>query len=490
MDEINTLVQERLKKLSALQAETPGGKASEPYGRRFETTHTFQQILEGFEEGARVVVAGRLRAVRAHGKTVFADLHDEKGKIQLYLKEDLVGEEAFAFFSSKIDIGDILGAEGTLFKTKTGEASVRAEKFQLLAKSLRPLPEKWHGLKDVETRYRQRYVDLLMNQELRGLFALRSRLLKELRNYLDSAGFLEVETPMMHPIAGGAAGEPFKTHHKALDIDLYMRLAPELYLKKLLVGGFNRVYEIAKSFRNEGISTQHNPEFTMLEAYAAYWNYEDMMGFVEKMISTLAELLLGSTTLTYTTSKGETVIDLKPPWKRMSFSEKLEKMSGIRPTDSREEIVLKLKESMKFKDVTGNLSRSQIVNIVTDLLIPNEPKPVFMVDYYTLISPLAKSKLSDPNVAERFELFVGGMEIANGYSELNDPIEQRRRFEEQVKEKQGAQIDEDFIRALEYGMPPAAGLGVGIDRLLMLLANKSSVREVILFPQLKPEKGV
>ena len=494
MDEINTLVQERLKKLSALQAEAPSGKAVEPYGRRFDVTHSSQKILEGFEEGTRVKVAGRLRAIRAHGKTVFADLHDEKGKIQLYLKEEVIGEEAFTFFSTKIDIGDILGAEGTLFKTKTGEASIRAETFQLLAKSLRPLPEKWHGLKDVETRYRQRYVDLLMNQEVRGLFVLRSRLLQELRGYLDGAGFLEVETPMMHPVAGGAAGEPFRTYHKALDIDLYMRLAPELYLKKLLVGGFDRVYEIAKSFRNEGISTQHNPEFTMLEAYAAYWNYEDMMTFVEKMLSTLVEELVGSTKVTYATPKGDLEIDFAPPWERFSFSKWMEEKFKIRPNDPREEMIRKLREEGRKQNlgitVEGNFTRSHIVNLVADLVTPQtKGRPVFMTDYYTVISPLAKSRVDNPEIAERFELFVAGMEIANGYSELNDPIEQRRRFEEQVKEKgEESQIDEDFLRALEYGMPPAAGLGIGIDRFLMLLANKSSIREVILFPQLKPEK--
>ena len=484
MEETNELFRERLKKLDTLRGLRLYEEPVHPYGDRFERSDSLKGIIESFEEGKRVKVAGRLRAFRTHGKSSFCDLQDQEGKIQLYLKEDVVGKEAFDFFTAKVDIGDIVGAQGSLFKTKTGEPSVRVDRFELLSKNLRPLPEKWHGLKDVETRLRQRYVDLIVNEEARAVFILRSRLIQKMRAFLDAKGFLEVETPMMHPIPGGAAREPFKTHHKALDMDLYMRLAPELYLKKLLVGGFEKVYEIAKSFRNEGISTQHNPEFTMLEAYAAYWNYEDMMTFVEEMISALAKELTGSAKVRY----GEQEVDFAPPWKRISFSEKLEAMSGIRPTDSREEIVQKLKEKMKFREVSANLSRSQIVNVVTDLLIPNEAKPVFMVDYYTLISPLAKSRADDPNVAERFELFIGGMEVANGYSELNDPIEQKKRFEAQLDgAADSSKIDEDFLRALEYGMPPAAGLGVGMDRLTMLLANQTSIREVILFPQLKPE---
>ena len=493
MDEINTLVQERLKKLSSLQACAPSQEAAGPYGRRFATTHRLLWLHKDFEEGKEVRVAGRLRAIRSHGKSIFADLHDEGDKIQIYLKEDLVGADAFELFSSKIDIGDILGVEGPLFKTKTGEISLKVKKFQLLAKNLRPLPEKWHGLKDIETRYRQRYVDLLMNREVRELFMLRSRLLTELRKFLDRAGFLEVETPMMHPIAGGAAGEPFKTHHKALDLNLYLRLAPELYLKKLLVGGFEKVYELAKSFRNEGISTRHNPEFTMLEAYAAYWNYEDMMTFVEETLSTLVKELTGASRITYATPNGDQEIDFTPPWERFSFTDWMKGQFTIEPNDSREEMVRKLREEGKKKNlgivVEGNFTRSHVVNLVADLLTPQgKGKPVFVVDYYTAISPLAKGRADDPQVAERFELFAAGMEIANGYSELNDPIEQRRRFEEQAREKQERQIDEDFIRALEVGMPPAAGLGVGVDRLLMLLSNQSSIREVILFPQLKPER--
>ena len=489
MEETNELFRERLKKLDSLRGlrlyETP----VDPYGRRFERSHSLKKIVAEFEEGKPVKIAGRLRAVRTHGKSSFCDLQDQEGKIQLYLKEDVVGKEAFDFFAAKIDIGDIVGAEGTLFKTKTGEPSVRVERFELLSKNLRPLPEKWHGLKDIETRLRQRYVDLIVNEEARSVFLLRSRLIQKMRAFLDAKGFLEVETPMMHPIPGGAAGEPFKTHHKALDMDLYLRLAPELYLKKLLVGGFEKVYEIAKSFRNEGISTQHNPEFTMLEAYAAYWNYEDMMSFVEEMIAALAKELLGSTKIRY----GEGEIDLTPPWERFSFKEWMKKEFTIEPNDSRDEMIRKLREEGRKRNlgivVEGNFTRSHIVHLISELLTPHiKGKPVFMVDYYTAISPLAKRSEEDPEIVERFELFIGGMEIANAYSELNDPIEQKKRFEAQLDGVADAsKIDEDFLRALEYGMPPASGLGVGIDRLTMLFANQTSIREVILFPQLKPE---
>ncbi|MFH1858399.1 MAG: amino acid--tRNA ligase-related protein, partial [Candidatus Omnitrophota bacterium] len=309
MEETNELYQERMKKLDAFRGLRLYEEPVLPYGRRFERSGSLKEIVGHFEEGKRVKAAGRMTAVRTHGKSAFCDLRDQEGKLQLYFKEDVVGKDPFEFFA-KIDIGDFLGAEGALFKTKTGEPSLRVEHYEFLSKNLRPLPEKWHGLKDVETRYRQRYVDLIMSEEVRSIFLLRSRLIQKTRNFLDQHGFLEVETPILHPVPGGAAGEPFKTHHHALDMELYLRLAPELYLKKLLVGGFDRVYEIAKSFRNEGISTRHNPEFTMLEAYAAYWNYEDMMRFLEEMFVSLAGELLGKTTLTYETKEGTATIDL------------------------------------------------------------------------------------------------------------------------------------------------------------------------------------
>jgi len=495
MDETNELFKERLKKLNAFRTLRLYDEAVDPYGGRFERSGTLKESVSQFEEGKRAKVAGRLMAIRTHGKSSFCDLRDQEGKLQLYFKEDVVGKEAFEFFS-KIDIGDILGAEGTLFKTKTGEISLRVERFELLSKNLRPLPEKWHGLKDVETRYRQRYVDLIMNEEARAVFLLRSRLIQKMRAFLDQHGFLEVETPMLHPIPGGAAGEPFQTHHNALDADLYLRLAPELYLKKLLVGGFEKVYEIAKSFRNEGISTRHNPEFTMLEAYAAYWNYEDMMAFLEKMFLSLSEEILGKTTLEYQTTDGTvTTVDLTPPWDRVSFAQLLKEKYDITPTDSTEVWTTKLQKKGQGKgigrNVQGKISRSQIVKLTEELLEPKSAgKPLFVIDYFKELCPLAKNKKENPEICDRFELFIGGLEVANAYSELNDPIEQKKRFEAQVDGvADPSKMDEDFLRALEYGMPPAAGLGVGIDRLTMLFTNQSSIREVILFPQLKPEKG-
>ncbi|MBI4437121.1 MAG: lysine--tRNA ligase [Candidatus Omnitrophica bacterium] len=493
MDEINELFKERLKKLDAFRGLRLYDEPVDPYGGRFERSGSLKEITSQFEEGKRAKVAGRLLAIRTHGKSSFCDLRDQEGKLQLYLKEDVVGKEAFEFFT-KIDIGDVLGAEGTLFKTKTGEITLRLERFELLAKNLRPLPEKWHGLKDIEIRYRQRYVDLMMNEEARAVFILRSRLIQKMRAFLDQRGFLEVETPMLHPIPGGAAGEPFQTHHNALDADLYLRLAPELYLKKLLVGGFEKVYEIAKSFRNEGISTRHNPEFTMLEAYAAYWNYEDMMAFLEEMFLFLAKEILGKTTLAYQTTEGSVLsVDLTPPWDRVSFASLLKEKYDIGPTDSTEVWASKLKKGEGKgigRNVQGKISRSQIVKLTEELLEPrSKGKPLFVIDYFKELCPLAKNKKENPNLCERFELFIGGMEVANAYSELNDPIEQKRRFEaQQDGVADASKIDEDFLRALEYGMPPAAGLGVGIDRLTMLFTNQSSIREVILFPQLKPER--
>ena len=491
MDEINDLYRERLKKLEIFRGLRLYETAVDPYGGRFEKSGTLKEMIAHFEEGKQVKVAGRLKAVRTHGKSAFCDLADQDAKIQLYFEADVVGEEPFEFFT-KIDIGDIIGAEGELFKTRTGEPSVKVERFTLLSKSLRPLPEKWHGLKDVETRHRQRYVDLIMNEEARSVFFLRSRLIQKMRAFLDENGFMEVETPILHPIPGGAAGEPFKTHHHALDIDLYLRLAPELYLKRLLVGGFERVYEIAKSFRNEGISARHNPEFTMLEAYASYWDYEDMIAFLEKMFAHLAQELLGKTTISYETPEGTLEVDLSPPWERVSLAELLKERFDINPTDSTEAWLSKLKSKGQERglglNVQGKIARSQILKLTEDLVeVKARKKPLFVIDYFKEMCPLAKSKKENPELCERFELFIGGMEVANAYSELNDPIEQKKRFEAQADGVAGATIDDDFVRALEYGMPPASGLGVGIDRLTMLFTNQASIREVILFPQLKPE---
>lgn len=473
MIEISELLQERRNKLEELK------KAGiKPYGGKFLRSHSLSDKLE---VGERVAVAGRVRQLRSHGKTAFADLKDERGKIQIYISFDLIGEEKYSLFH-KLDIGDFLGVEGEIFRTKTEELTVKVEKFTVLAKSLRPLPEKWKGLKDVETRYRQRYLDLVSNEEVRELFVLRSRLIGLMREWLDKRGFLEVETPILQPIPGGAAGKPFKTHQDALDTDLYLRIAPELYLKRLLVGGFEKVYELNRSFRNEGISTRHNPEFTMLEVYEAYADYEDMMNLVEELIVHLAETLLGKRKIVY---QGREV-DLTPPWRRLTFRQAMKEMHGV---DIEEEDTGALTEKLRSAGIKvggDRVTRTGLVRLLERSLSSNSPSPTFIIDYPAFLCPLAKRK--DEKVAERFELFIGGCELANAYSELNDPLEQRERFESQMEAGEEEQLpDEDFVLALEYGMPPAGGLGLGIDRLAMLFTDSSSIREVILFPQLKPE---
>ncbi|MDP3804649.1 MAG: lysine--tRNA ligase, partial [Candidatus Omnitrophota bacterium] len=429
--------------------------------------------------------------VRSHGKSSFYDIKDSTAKIQAYFKEDAVGAGNFKFLNN-VDIGDFIGVKGETFKTRTGEPTVIVKEFTILAKSLRPLPEKWHGLKDVETRYRQRYVDLIVNDDVKNVFITRSRIVTEIRRFLDDRNFIEVETPMMQAIPGGAAGKPFKTHHEALGIDLYLRIAPELYLKRLLVGGLDKVYEINRNFRNEGISIRHNPEFTMLELYEAYSDCGGMMKLTEELVTSLAKKVLGKTILEY---QGKT-IDLSK-WEKISFADLMKAEFDITPADKQDEWVRKLKK--KGVDLDGNdVSRTQLINIVGELV---EPKcgnhPVFVVDMFKEMCPLAKTKADNPDLTDRFELYMGGMEIANAYSELNDPIEQKARFEEdlkigkegEVREKKGEAkrvIDEDFVTALEYGMPPAGGLGIGVDRLVMILTNSASIRDVILFPQLKP----
>ncbi|MFH1380568.1 MAG: lysine--tRNA ligase, partial [Candidatus Omnitrophota bacterium] len=414
---------------------------------------------------------------RAHGKSIFYDLRDSTAKIQLYVGKDVLGEEKFSLVK-KLDVGDIAGVKGELFTTKTGEISVKLSDIKILSKSLRTLPEKWHGLKDVETRFRQRYVDLIVNEDVKKIFKTRTAIVSKIRSVLDRKGFLEVETPMMHPIAGGAAGAPFKTHHEALHRDLFLRIAPELYLKKLLVGGFEKVYEINRSFRNEGISPRHNPEFTMLEVYEAYSDCGGMMKLVEELIRTCAKDILGTEKLEY---QGKT-IDLTK-WEKVSFAELMKENFGIKAEDNEKVWAEKLK-SKGIKLEKDQVSRTQIINIVGELIEPKaHDHPVFVVDMFKELCPLAKTKRDNPLLTDRFELYMGGIEIANAYSELNDPIEQRKRLEEA-----GGEIDEDFVRALEYGMPPAGGLGVGIDRLVMILTNSANIREVIFFPQLKAEK--
>ncbi len=448
-----------------------------PYGSRYETTSTIKALKDDFAEGKTVSLAGRIMAARSHGKSSFYDIKDSTGRIQAYFKEDIVGADAFGLLND-LDIGDFIGIKGDTFKTRTGEMTVIVKELKVLAKSLRPLPEKWHGLKDVETRYRQRYVDLIASDDVRGVFLTRSRIVSEIRKFLDEKGFVEVETPMMQSIPGGAAGKPFKTHHEALGIDLYLRIAPELYLKRLLVGGLDRVYEINRNFRNEGISIKHNPEFTMLEVYESYSDCEGMMKLTEDMVKSLALKVRGSVEIEYQGKK----IDLSK-WERISFAELMKEQFGITPSDSHTEWVRKLKA--KGVEVEGkDISRTQIINIVGDLIEPKAGNhPVFVVDMFKELCPLAKTKTSNPDLTDRFELYMGGMEIANAYSELNDPIEQRARFE---GDGRGA-VDEDFVTALEYGMPPAGGLGIGIDRLVMILTDSPSIRDVILFPQLKPQ---
>ena len=448
-----------------------------PFGERYKVDSSIKELKGNFKEGKSVSVAGRLMATREHGKTIFYDLADSTERIQLYAGKDVLGDEKFSFLK-KLDIGDIVGVKGQLFKTRTEEISIKLADIKLLSKSLRPLPEKWHGLKDIEMRYRQRYVDLIINEEAKKIFRTRTTVITKIRQVLDQRGFMEVETPMMHPIPGGATGKPFKTHHDTLHRDLYLRIAPELYLKKLLVGGFEKVYEINRSFRNEGISARHNPEFTMLEAYEAFSDCEGMMKLVEDIIRKTAKDVLGKEKIEY---QGKT-IDLTK-WERVSFAQLMEENFGIKPKDPEKIWIKKLKEK-GIKLEKQQVSRTQIINIVGEIVEPKaHSHPVFVVDIFKELCPLAKTKKDNPDLTDRFELYIGGLEVANAYSELNDPIEQKKRFKEA-----GGQIDEDFVRALEYGMPPAGGLGVGIDRLVMLFTNVANIREVIFFPQLKEEK--
>ena len=473
--------------------ETLGTQGVNPFHyTEFHRTHLAQEILDNFEalDGQTVKVAGRVMSRRGQGKVTFSHLQDVSGRIQLFFRFDDLGEALYERLKLA-DVGDILGVEGYLFRTRTGEITVHVQRFDILSKALRPLPEKWHGLKDVETRYRRRYVDLIVNPEVRDTFILRSRVIQTVRALLDGKNFLEVETPMMQAIPGGAAARPFITHHNALDIDLYLRIAPELYLKRLIVGGLERVYEINRNFRNEGISTKHNPEFTMLEVYQAYANYEDMMRLSEEIITAAAMTARDTLLINY---QGQE-IDLTPPWKRIKLFDALREYGGV-DTDQLFDF-----ESAKtlclamgvHVDPRATLS-TLVNNLFEEFVEPNLIQPTFITDFPTAISPLAKRRRDDPELTERFEIFMTGRELGNAFSELNDPIDQRGRFEEQVREKNaGAEethpMDEDYIRALEYGMPPTGGLGIGIDRLVMLLADAASIRDVILFPQLKPEKG-
>ena len=433
-------------------------------------------------------IAGRIIAMRKFGKAAFFSLADSSGRMQIYVKKDTIGDENFAAFK-KWDIGDIVGAEGYLFKTKTGELSIHSRQICMISKSLRPLPEKWHGLTDVETRYRQRYVDLIVTPESRETFRKRVEIIRLVREFLNSKDFMEVETPMMQPVPGGATAKPFKTHHNALGMDLYLRIAPELYLKRLLVGGFERVFEINRNFRNEGLSTRHNPEFTMLEFYQAYATYHDMMDLTEEMISSVCLEVNGTMQITYQ----ETLVNLAPPWKRLSMDEALIEIGGIEPeilADDDKVIAMAKEKGIKLeKTAGGGKAKTELFELLVEEKLID---PTFITSYPTEVSPLARRNEEDPTVTDRFELFITGREIANAFSELNDPIDQKARFEKQIAERGDDDeihpvLDHDYIRALEHGMPSAAGEGIGIDRLVMLLTDAPSIRDVILFPHMKPE---
>ena len=493
MDETSELIQQRVRKLEALRNE-----GIDPYPNHYRVKDTSKDILDACgslsDEELHAIdrifsLAGRIVAVRDFGKASFIQIQDRKGRIQAYVRKDLVGESAFQLFK-KLDIGDFLRIEGKIFRTKTRELTLQVQALQLLVKSLRPLPEKWHGLTDVETRYRQRYLDLIANPRAKEIFLIRVQAIQMIREFFMSRDFLEVETPMMHPIPGGATAKPFKTHHNALDMELFMRVAPELYLKRLMIGGLERVFEINRNFRNEGISTQHNPEFTMLEFYQSYATYEDLMVMTEELFCSMVQRLHGGLKLTY----GEREIDFTPPWRRIRFKDSLIEVGKLDPMILKDpkraeevarELGLELKKGTSHGRVLGDLFEEKVE---PDLL-----QPTFITHYPTAISPLSRRNEEDPEVVDRFELFISGREIANGFSELNDPIDQRERFVQQIKEKFEEtdlylRLDEDFLRALEFGMPPTAGEGIGIDRWVMILADASSIRDVILFPLLRMEK--
>lgn len=489
-EELNEHMRVRLDKMNSYREQ-----GIDPFGDKFVRTHLAEELKEQYDQFSKeeleektieTTVAGRIMTKRGKGKAGFSHIQDLSGQIQLYVRKDRIGEEAYEIFKSA-DLGDIVGVTGTVFKTNVGELSVKANEFTMLTKSLRPLPEKFHGLKDVEQRYRQRYLDLITNMESKNTFVLRSKIIQSMRRYLDERGFLEVETPMMHGIAGGASARPFETHHNALDIPLYMRIAIELHLKRLIIGGMEKVYEIGRVFRNEGVSTRHNPEFTMIELYEAYADYHDIMELVENLVSHIAEEVTGSTTITY----GDYEVDLAPKWTRLHMVDAIKEHTGVdfwkEMTDEEAKALAKengveVEDAMTFGHVVNEFFEQK----VEEKLI----QPTFVYGHPVAISPLAKKNKEDERFTDRFELFIVGREHANAFSELNDPIDQRERFEAQVKEKEQGndeahEMDEDFLEALEYGMPPTGGLGIGIDRLVMLLTNSPSIRDVLLFPQMR-----
>ncbi len=485
--DLNKLMRQKIEKMEEFSE-----KGIENFAKKYEVDTYAEDIKENFAdlEGETVRMAGRIMALRTHGKASFSDIQDMTGKMQLYVKVDLIGEDRYEFFT-ELDMGDIIGFKGEVFKTNRGQISVKVKSFNLLTKSIRPLPEKFHGLKDKEMRYRQRYLDLIMNPEVKDTFETRSNIIRSFRDILEEKDFLEVETPMMHPIPGGANAKPFVTHHNALDMELYLRIAPELYLKRLIVGGFDRVYEINRNFRNEGMSYKHNPEFTTLELYQAQADYHDMMDITEELIVKSAKETLDTTEITYQDQD----IDLSIPWKRITMKELVKERTGfdydaLEDNDS----AYKKAEELGVKIEEKDLSKGEVLYEVFETLVEEDLiQPTFVMDYPIEVSPLAKKKKEDPNFTYRFEAFINGWEIANAFSELNNPFEQEKRFEHQMEQREAGDeeaqmMDQDFIRALEYGMPPTGGLGIGIDRLIMLMTDSKSIRDVILFPTMRPEQ--
>ncbi len=484
--ELNEILKIRRQKLAELQES-----GNDPYEiTSYDITNSTGDIINNFEEleDTNVSIAGRIMSKRDMGKASFCDLHDREGKIQLYIKINDVGEGAYENVK-KMDIGDIIGVKGAVFRTRRGEISIKVSEVDLLSKSLQPLPEKWHGLKDMDLRYRQRYVDLIVNPEVKETFITRSKIIKAIRNYLDDRGFIEVETPILDILAGGAAARPFITHHNTLDLDLFLRIAPELYLKRLIVGGLERVYEMGRLFRNEGMSTKHNPEFTSIEIYQAYTDYNGMMELSENMISAVAQQVLGKTTVTY---QGQE-INLAAPWTRITMIDAVKKYAGVDfDTIKTDADAIKIAKE-KGIQVAGKKTKGEILNVFfEEFAEENFIQPTFVYDYPVEISPLAKRKKDNPMLTERFEIFAVRRELGNAFSELNDPIDQRERFLEQVKKREAGDdetemMDEDFLNALEHGLPPTGGLGIGVDRLIMLLTDSDSIRDVLLFPTMKPK---
>ena len=493
MDETSELIQQRVKKLESLRRE-----GIDPYPNDFRVTHTSKDLHEAFDSlpdeelksvGETFRLAGRIMAIRDFGKASFVQIQDRKGRIQVYIQKDIVGESPFQLFKT-FDMGDFIGLDGKIFRTRTRELTLQAQSFRLLVKSLRPFPEKWHGLTDIEARYRQRYLDLIANPKVKEIFLTRIKAIQMIRNFFAQRDFLEVETPMLHPIPGGATAKPFKTHHNALDMELYMRVAPELYLKRLVIGGLERIFEINRCFRNEGISTQHNPEFTMLEFYQSYATYENMMKMTEELLGSMVKEIHGGLHLTY---QGKD-LDFTPPWTRIRYEESLLEYGKVDAAVLKEPSkAVELAKRLGLELKRGTSHGKVLDDLFKELVEPHLLQPTFVTHYPTEVSPLSRRNAKDPDVVDRFELFVAGREIANGFSELNDPIDQRERFVQQLKERGDEAdavliLDEDFLRALEFGMPPTAGEGIGIDRLVMLLTDSPSIRDVIFFPLLRMEK--